>query len=84
MKTKLLAASIVLLLLLQFSSILHAYAQKQKANQTVWEYKIVYVNPTNTGNDSQEVLNRHGLEGWELTSFQYAGGSFIYCLKRPK
>lgn len=84
MKTKLLAASIVLLLLLQFSGIWHSYAQKQKANQTVWEYKIVYVTPTNTGNDSQEVLNRQGLEGWELTSFQNISGTLMYCLKRPK
>lgn len=84
MKTRILMGLIALLLAFQCTNIWTSYAQRQKVAQAIWEYKMVYVIPTKTENNSQEVLNRHGSEGWDLVSFQVVQDTVIFCLKRPK
>jgi hypothetical protein len=56
--------------------------------KTGWEYKIVKLGPSSS-NQSQDLLNQLGSEGWDLVSFQPMNeraypGEGTYTLKRPR
>ena len=42
--------------------------QSQRAPQTVWEYRVVYV--PGVRNTSEKAMNELGAQGWELVTFQ--------------
>ncbi len=53
---------------------------------TRWTYKIVEAKPQFLGHKPDavaEVLNQHGLQGWELVSVAQAGVRLWLYLKKP-
>jgi hypothetical protein len=53
-----------------------------------WEYKVVKLGPSSS-NESEDLLNQLGGEGWDLVSFQPSSaraypGEGTYTLKRPR
>lgn len=44
------------------------YGQKQRTQQTTWEYKVMYV--PGIRNMSEKMMNDLGSQGWELVTFQ--------------
>jgi hypothetical protein len=53
-----------------------------------WEYKIVKLGPSSS-NESEDLLNQLGQDGWDLVSFQPSSmraypGEGTYTLKRPR
>lgn len=57
-------------------------------SNTGWEYKVVKLGPSSS-NQSQDLLNQLGGEGWDLVSFQPMNeraypGEGTYTLKRPR
>jgi hypothetical protein len=56
-----------------------------------WNYKVVQVEPGFGGLGSiksenvQDILNQHGIQGWELTHVHQPAFNFIWLyLKKPK
>jgi hypothetical protein len=45
-----------------------SYGQKQRTQQTTWEYKVVYV--PGVRSMSEQAMNSLGAQGWELVTFQ--------------
>jgi hypothetical protein len=44
------------------------FGQRQRAAQTTWEYRVVYV--PGVRNMSEKAMNDLGAQGWELVTFQ--------------
>ena len=65
----------------------HAQAPRGNVMSTrqVWEYKVVFVDPSNWRADAIESqLNQLGAQGWETSTTGMATGVLIYTFKRPK
>jgi hypothetical protein len=61
-----------------------AYGQRQTRSIPSWQYKMVFV-PVNDYGKTEEILNGHGAEGWELVqkeNWERAGS--LYYMKRIK
>ena len=68
MKTKIRLIAIVAIVLLGLIG-LTVYGQKQqRATQTNWEYKVLFV--PGIRNMSEEMMNKLGAQGWELVTYQ--------------
>lgn len=58
------------------------------SGRAAWEYKVVKLGPSSS-NEGEALLNRLGLEGWDLVAFQPSStraypGEGTYTLKRPR
>jgi len=60
------------------------YGQRQARSTSSWQYKMVFVPEKDFGR-TEEILNGHGAEGWELVQ-RDAGSRMgtLYYLKRSK
>jgi hypothetical protein len=61
-----------------------AYGQRQTRSTPSWQYKMVFV-PVKDFGKTEEILNGHGAEGWELVqkeSWDRTGN--LYYMKRVK
>jgi hypothetical protein len=70
MKTKISLIAIAAIILFGLVG-LTGYGQRQlpqRAPQTVWEYKVLYVPGNRTM--SEKVMNEFGAQGWELITYQ--------------
>lgn len=77
--------SVCLIAICLFMMIWTTYGQKVKPPRTTWEYKMVIV--SRASDQTQNILNTNGAEGWELVQVRFPGsdgGDVVLMLKRPK
>lgn len=63
--------------------------QPQRAPQTVWEYKVLYI--PGVRNMSEKTMNELGAQGWELVTYQainneggtIGAGNYFFKRARP-
>ncbi len=60
------------------------YGQRQPVAKPSWQYKLVFI-PEKDFGKTEEILNGHGAEGWEMVQIDAAGRSgSLYYMKRIK